>query len=164
MACSIQALYGQLSGDGGGQASMLACMGNSGSGFGSVGGIGGSGGDLVVRIGGGGFGGNAFAAAMGPGRMAAELSVVEHTEAVTDTTAVPPRAEQHRFANVASALPMQQALPASLARAISRELHLGTRLAKGSAARGPHVIANPMNKHVAHPSPRRKNPTRPPAS
>lgn len=59
IACSIQALYGQLSGYGayggygGGQSAIMACMGPSMSGFGG-GGFGGGG------FGGGGFGGGGF--------------------------------------------------------------------------------------------------------
>jgi general secretion pathway protein D len=61
MACSIQALYGQLSGyggyGGGGQNAIMSCMGNSqgsGSGFGGT-------------YGGGGFGGQAFGGGFGGG-------------------------------------------------------------------------------------------------
>jgi general secretion pathway protein D len=59
MACSIQALYGQLSGYaaaayGGPQTSIMACMGAGMGGFGYGGGFGGGG------FGGGGFGGGGF--------------------------------------------------------------------------------------------------------
>jgi general secretion pathway protein D len=58
MACSIQALYGQLSGYGGGQNAIMQCMGpqgsNAGSGFGNT--FGGSGFGNTA-FGGGGFGG-----------------------------------------------------------------------------------------------------------
>jgi general secretion pathway protein D len=68
MACSIQALYGQLSGygnygGGGGQNSIMACMGsNNGSnnGFGNTYGGGGFGSTSFGGGGGGGFGGGGF--------------------------------------------------------------------------------------------------------
>ena len=67
MACSIQALYGQLSGYGGyggmaaGQNAILACMGTSNSGDGNgFGGGGFGGGGFGGGGGGGGFGGGGF--------------------------------------------------------------------------------------------------------
>ena len=64
MACSIQALYGQLSGNtgyGGGQGAMMACMRASGSGGGFGGTYGGSG-FGTSAFGGGGFGGGGYGA------------------------------------------------------------------------------------------------------
>ena len=69
MACSIQALYGQLSGygAGGAQSSIMACMALSnsgGSGFGSTYGGGGFG---STAFGGGGFGGGGYGGGFGGG-------------------------------------------------------------------------------------------------
>ncbi len=154
MACSIQALYGQLSGygAGGAQSSIMACMAMSnstGSGFGSTyGGSGfgsaafGGGGFGGGGFGGGGFGGGGSGSTITQGRTATGYGGgygggYGYNPSVGGATP---------FANPAGgAAPNAGALPREHgARAILPGI-IWARSPGGFNGRGPRVIANPMN-------------------
>jgi general secretion pathway protein D len=138
MACSIQALYGQLAsgyggyggGYGGGQQSIVACMGNRANGGISAGGLGGGSG-----FGGGGFGGGQYGG-YNPGMNGGAYGY--NTGSYGAGGATP-------FSSVGGSTPNTLGVPGG-SGAPNPDL-TGTYLgnAPGFAARGPRVIANPMN-------------------
>jgi general secretion pathway protein D len=152
MACSIQALYGQLSGYGGyggGQSSIMACMrtSNSGSGgFGSTYGGGGFGSTAFGGgFGGGGFGGGGLggynqgpygnAAYDAPGYGGGNGGGYGYNPSVGGATP---------FANPTGAAAPNAAGAAGVGAGDLTGNYLGAS-SGGSNGRGPRVIANPMN-------------------
>jgi general secretion pathway protein D len=142
MACSIQALYGQLAsgyggyggGYGGGQQSIMACMGNRGIGGTSAGGLGGGGG-----FGGGGFGGGGFGAGQYGGYNGGAGAYGYNQGSYGAGGATP-------FSSVGGTAPNTLGVPGGSGAPNTSDL-TGTYLgnAPGFASRGPRVIANPMN-------------------
>jgi general secretion pathway protein D len=136
MACSIQALYGQLSGYGrnggygGGQNAIMSCMGsNTGAGNGLGSSFGGGG------LGGGGFGGGGFGGGYNGGGYGNEYGGGGYGGG-----GVTP------FSNIA-ANPNNAAAAQAAGAAGTGDLtgnYLGIAPG-GFASRGPRVIANPMN-------------------
>jgi general secretion pathway protein D len=138
MACSIQALYGQLSGYGrnggygGGQNAIMSCMGSNsgGNGFGNNSGGGG--------FGGGGFGGGGFGGYNGGG-YGNEYGGGGYGGGYN--SGVTP------FSNIA-ANPNNSAAAQAAGAAGTGDLtgnYLGIVPGGGGGGRGPRVIANPMN-------------------
>jgi len=143
MACSIQALYGQLSGYGGGygggQQSILACMGtgtrNGSAGGLGAGGLGASGFGGGGGYGGGGYGGNGYGAGYGGGGYGGYGGPVNGGGYTPVAGGVTP------FTGTAgSATPGAPGTPG----ADLTGNYLGV-VPGGFAARGPRVIANPVN-------------------
>lgn len=153
MACSIQALYGQLSGYGygGGQSSIQACMGQngngSGSGFGNTyggGGFGGSGfggggfggGGLGGnQFGNGGYGGGGFGGGPNAGMNGGGYGYSPYAAAGGSPFSNPAGAAAPGGAGV-STVPGAGDLTGN---------YLGNVPGGGFGGRGPRVIANPMN-------------------
>jgi general secretion pathway protein D len=138
MACSIQALYGQLSGYGGyggGQNSVLACMGTQGGTGTSVAGMGGGG------FGGAGYGGSAFGGGAYGGGGYGGGGYGYNGGAYGGGGGGSPFANPTGFtAPNATGAPGASGAPGDLTGT-----YLGTSPGGGFGGRGPRVIANPTN-------------------
>ncbi len=139
MACSIQALYGQLSGGyggygggyGGGQQSIMACMGNRANGGISAGGLGGGGG-----FGGGGFGGSQYGGYNG-GTNGGAYGYNQGSYGGGGATP---------FSSPGGSTPNTLSVPGGPGAPNPRsDGNLPGKRTGGIASRGPRVIANPMN-------------------
>ena len=153
MACSIQALYGQLSGYGGyggGQNSIQACMGTTGMGNNGFGNTYGGGGFGSSGFGGGGFGGGGFGGGQGNGGYGAggfgggQYGGMNNGGYTYNPYAAGGGGSPFSNAAVAPA-PGSAGLSTAPAAGDLTGNYLGTVPGGGFAGRGPRVIANPMN-------------------
>jgi general secretion pathway protein D len=153
MACSIQALYGQLAGFGGygayggGQNAILACMGNSSNGI--------AGGGLGNGFGGGGIGGNTFGGSgfgaaggggYGAGAYGAGTAGAYGAGAYGGGYGYNGGGAGTPFGNtVGPPSPIAAGGPAAPVSGDLTGSYLGLAPSGYGPSRGPRVIANPMN-------------------
>jgi general secretion pathway protein D len=153
IACSVQALYGQLSGYGGyggGQNAIQACMGptNSGNGFGNTYGGGGFGSSSFAGggFGGGGFGGGGFGGggygggAYGNGGYGGVNGGYGYNGGQYAPSGGSPFS-----APAGSVATAGSAAPGTPGAGDLTGTYLGTAPGGGFIGRGPRVIANPLN-------------------
>jgi general secretion pathway protein D len=149
MACSIQALYGQLSGFGGyggyggGQNSIQACMGTTGVGGNGFGNTYGGGGFGSSGLGGGGFGGGQYG---NGGYGSGGFGGGQYGGTNTGGYGAYGPGGGSPFSNAAIApSPGVTGPPGAPGAGDLTGTYLGTVPGGGFGGRGPRVIANPMN-------------------
>jgi general secretion pathway protein D len=149
MACSIQALYGQLSGYGGyggGQSSIQACMGPTGTGGNGFGNTYGGGGFGSSGSGGGGFGGGQGNGGYGAGGFGGGQYGGMNNGGGYGYNPYAAGGGGSPFSNAAAApAPGVTGTPGTPGAGDLTGTYLGIVPGGGFGGRGPRVIANPMN-------------------
>jgi general secretion pathway protein D len=149
MACSIQALYGQLSGYGGyggGQSSIQACMGPTGTGGNGFGNTYGGGGFGSSGSGGGGFGGGQGNGGYGAGGFGGGQYGGMNNGGGYGYNPYAAGGGGSPFSNAAGApAPGVTGTPGAPGAGDLTGTYLGIVPGGGFGGRGPRVIANPMN-------------------